>query len=55
MAARLGKDKITARLVAAKATLDETDSTGRTAMDWAEAMRHPKIITQLKQAFGEAR
>lgn len=51
MAARLGRADISAKILAANPMLDETDSTGRTAMDWARNARHPKIVAQLQAAL----
>jgi ankyrin repeat protein len=50
MAARLGLTDITALLLATNVMLDETDMTGRTAMDWARLKNHQAIMAQLREA-----
>ena len=53
-AARLGFHQIVTLLLAAGADPEETDSTGRTARDWATIMRSQQVLLALDKA-GDAR
>ena len=50
MASRLGAYDIAKMLLAAGADIDESDSTGRVALDWAREMRHRDIAALLEAA-----
>ncbi len=49
-AARLGDFAMTELLISQGADRDETDRTGRTALDWARQSRHRKIVNVLSAA-----
>ena len=51
-AARLGFHQIVTSLLAAGADPEETDSTGRTAKDWATIMRLQQVLLALDKAEG---
>ena len=51
-AARLGFHQIVTSLLAAGADPEETDSTGRTARDWATIMRLQQVLLALDKAEG---
>ena len=51
-AARLGFHQIVGSLLAAGADPEETDSTGRTARDWATIMRLQQVLLALDKAEG---
>jgi ankyrin repeat protein len=51
-AARLGFHQIVSSLLAAGADPEETDSTGRTARDWATIMRLQQVLLALDKAEG---
>lgn len=50
MATRLNHGKIIAALLTAKADIEATDATGRTAFDWARDTRQVRLIRQLQAA-----
>ncbi len=50
MAVRHGRGAIVTQLLSGGADVHETDSTGRTALDWAREMRRPHIADALRIA-----